>query len=57
MRSISTDYSQNPQEKVSFFHILIFVFVSSGRHRLQMVNEADEVLLRRKLVLLTSYGN
>ena len=45
MSSISTDYSQNPEQKVIFFHIFLSLIVSSQRHRLQMVNEADEVLL------------
>ena len=31
MRSISTDYSQNPQQKVIFFHILSLIVSSSRR--------------------------
>ena len=45
MRSISTDYSQNPQQKVIFKNIFLSLIVSSLHHGLQMVNEADEVLL------------
>ena len=48
MKSKSTDYSQNPQQKVSFFHIFLSLIVSSRRHRLQMENEADEVLLGKR---------
>ena len=49
MRSLSTDYSQNPQQKVSFI-IIIFLslIVSSRRHGIQMANEADEVLLDKR---------
>ena len=50
MRSKSTSYSQNPQQKVIFFSSsYIFVFVSSRRHRLQMANDADEVLLGKPI--------
>ena len=45
MRSISTNYSLNPQQKVICFHIFLSLIVSSWRHGLQMANEADEVLL------------
>ena len=45
MRSISTNHSENPQQKVSFFHIFLSLIVSSWRHGLQMANEADEVLV------------
>ena len=34
MRSISTHYSWNPQQKVSFFHILLSLIVSSTRRML-----------------------
>ena len=44
MRSISTNYSPNPQRKVIFFHLFLSLIVSSWRHGLQMANEADEVL-------------
>ena len=30
LRSISADYSQNPQQKVSFFHIFLSLIVSSS---------------------------
>ena len=40
MRSISTNYSRNPQQKF-FFHIFLSLVVSSWRHELQMANEAD----------------
>ena len=46
---ISTDYSQNPKQKLSFIYIFVFEFVSSWRHGLQMVNEANEVLLDKWL--------
>ena len=48
MRSISTDYSQNLQQMVIFFLLIYFVFVSSRRHGLQMVNQADEVRLGKR---------
>ena len=48
MRSISTDNSQNPQQKVIYFHIFLSLIVSSRRHGLQMANEADEVLLGKR---------
>ena len=31
-----------------FFHIVLFLIVSSRRHGLQMANEADEVLLGKR---------
>ena len=31
-----------------FFHIFLSLIVSSRRHRLQMANEADEVLLGKR---------
>ena len=43
-----TNYSRNPQQKVSFFHIFLSLIVSSWRHGLQMANEADEVLLSKR---------
>ena len=50
MRSISTNYSRNLQQKVIFFHIFLSLIDSSWRHGLQMANEADEVLLPSGLV-------
>ena len=51
MRSISTDYSRNPQQKVIFSHVFLSLIVSNRRHGLQMANEADEeVLLGKGLV-------
>ena len=46
MRSMSTSYSRNPQQKVIF----IFVFVSSLRHGglHWMANEANEALLIKR---------
>ena len=49
MRSISTSYSRNLQQKGDFFHhIFLSLIVSSRRHGLQMANEADEVLLGKR---------
>ena len=48
MRSISIDYSQIRQQKVRFFHIFLSLIISSRRHRLQITNEADEVLLGKR---------
>ena len=49
MRSLSTDYSQNLQQKEEFFfHIFLSLIVSSQSHRLQMANKADEVLLGKQ---------
>ena len=42
------DYSQNPQQKVSFFHIFLSLIVLSRCHGLQMANEANEVLLGKQ---------
>ena len=48
MRSISTDYSRNPQQKV-IVSIFLCLIVSSRRHGLQMANEADEAASLKKL--------
>ena len=48
MRSISTDYSQNLQERVIFFIYFLSLIVLSQRHRMQMVNEADKMLLGKQ---------
>ena len=51
MRALSTDYSRNPQQTAIFFHIFLSsLIVSSWRHGLQMANEADEVLLGKRLL-------
>ena len=52
MRSISTNYSRNPQQKVIdlFFHIFLSLIVSSRRHGLQMANKPTKCCLVRGLV-------
>ena len=47
-RSLSTDYSQNPQQKVIFSLSYMSLIVSSWRHGLQMASEADEMLLGKR---------
>ena len=59
MRSVSTNYSRNLQQKVScfFFHIFLSLIVSSWRHGLQMANEADEAASLNKLQQLKTLEN
>ena len=65
MRSISTNYSRNPQQKVSVFLSFIFFFLShiflplivlSWRQELKMANEADEVLLGKQATAIKNHG-
>ena len=56
MRSLSTNYSRNLQQKVIFFHIYLSLIVLSRRHGLQMANKADEVLLIKQAMAVKNYG-